>query len=83
MGPGARDSCNRGRLACRCPAVHVVVASRELAICGGEPKGLAAACNPHWIMIDPVTLDAADTHPNGRCQRPGCAQLFAQAISPS
>jgi hypothetical protein len=40
----------------------------------------AAACDPRRIMICPPTRDAAEVHPNGRCRRPGCAQLFAQAV---
>lgn len=60
-------------------ASHVVVASRELAIGRNGARGLAAACDPHRIMICPPLRNAEDVHPNGRCRRPGCARLFAQA----
>ncbi len=64
-------------------ARHIVIASREVAIAGGGASGLAAACDPRRIMICPPTRDAAEVHPNGRCRRPGCAQLFAQVTSGS
>jgi hypothetical protein len=59
-------------------ARHVVVASRQIAI-GGGARGLAAACDPRRIMIGFPVKDATEVHPNGRCRRPGCAQLFARA----
>jgi hypothetical protein len=59
-------------------ARHVVVASHQIAI-GGGATGLAAACDPRRIMIGFPVKDATEVHPNGRCHRPGCAQLFAQA----
>lgn len=58
-----------------------MVASRELAIIGGGAKALAAACDPRRIMICLPLRDAVEVHPNGRCRRPGCAQLFAQAAA--
>lgn len=60
-------------------ATHVVVASQRLAIGSGHARGLAAACQPRRIMVDHATKAAADVHPNGRCARPGCAQLFEKA----
>jgi hypothetical protein len=32
-------------------------------------------------MICLPLRDAVEVHPNGRCRRPGCAQLFAQAAA--
>jgi hypothetical protein len=61
---------------------YVVVASRQIAI-GGGATGLAAACDPRRIMIGFPVKDATDVHPNGRCRRSGCAQLFRQAASAS
>jgi hypothetical protein len=61
-------------------ARHVVVASRQIAI-GGGARGLAAACDPRRIMIGFPVKDATEVHPNGRCRRPGCAQLFARAAA--
>lgn len=60
-------------------AAHIVIASLELAIGSGGARGLAAACDPRRIMTCPPLRDAAEVPPNGRCHRPGCAQLFAQA----
>lgn len=57
---------------------HIVVASHHLAIAGGT-TGPAAACDPTRIMTLDTTTDAAATHPNGRCARPGCTQLFQAA----
>lgn len=62
-------------------ARHVVVVSHEYAVGRGVTTS-AAACNPRQIAID-VSLNkpAADVHSNARCQRPGCRQLFAQALA--
>ena len=54
--------------------------SRHIAI-GSGAVGLAAACDPRRIMICFPIKDATEVHPNGRCQRPGCKQLFAQAAA--
>jgi hypothetical protein len=59
-------------------ARHVVVASRQIAIGGGD-TGLAAARDPRRIMIGFPVKDAAEVHPSGRGRRPGRAQPFAQA----
>jgi hypothetical protein len=57
---------------------HVVVASHRIAI-GSGVTGLASACDPRRIMICFPVKDATEVHPNGRCRRPGCEQLFARA----
>lgn len=58
---------------------HVLVASHRIAI-GSGVADLAAACDPVWIMLlDDMVEDATGIQPNGRCRRPGCAQLFTQA----
>lgn len=62
-------------------ARHIVVASRRYAIVPGGTVSLAAACDPVRIAVLPGTADATEVHPNGRCARPGCAQLFAAALS--
>lgn len=61
-------------------ARHVVVASRQIAL-GSGATGLAAACDPRRIMIAWPLRDATEVHPNGRCARPGCKQLFRQAVN--
>jgi hypothetical protein len=61
-------------------ARHVVVASRQIAI-GAGATGIAAACDPRRIMIGFPVRDATEVHPNGRCSRPGCKQLFTQALT--
>jgi hypothetical protein len=61
----------------------VAIASREIAIGGGAAEGIAAACDPRRIMVCPDTRDAAAVHPNARCARRGCAQLFAIAAGPA
>ncbi|ANZ14436.1 hypothetical protein SNOUR_05585 [Streptomyces noursei ATCC 11455] len=64
-------------------ARHVVVASHRYAVAGGMVTA-AAACSPTQIAIDSSLLeDAAEVHPNGRCRRPGCRELFAQVFNGS
>ena len=61
-------------------AAHIAVVSHRIGLLGGV-IGLAAACDPVRIMLlDDPTRDAMQVHPNGRCARPGCKQLFAQAV---
>jgi hypothetical protein len=61
-------------------ASHIVVASHRYAV-GGGISVPAAACNPVHIMIDTGgSRDATEVHPNGRCARPGCRELFAKAL---
>lgn len=60
-------------------AVHVVVVSHEIAI-GSGCVGVTSACDSRTTMLqDDMLEDAECIHPNGRCQRPGCRQLFALA----
>ena len=61
-------------------ANHVVVASHHYAV-GSGISVAAAACDPVGIMIftDAGLRDATEVHPNGRCRRPGCRQLFDKA----
>jgi hypothetical protein len=62
-------------------ASHIVVASHEYAVAGGE-RLAAAACDPRRIAIDVgLNRPATEVHPNARCRRPGCRQLFAQALA--
>ncbi|NUR01384.1 MAG: hypothetical protein HOY79_34115 [Streptomyces sp.] len=60
-------------------ARHVIVASHQYNV-GSGLCGPTAACDPRNILID-VALrdDATKVHRNGRCRRPGCRQLFADA----
>ncbi|MDX3672698.1 hypothetical protein [Streptomyces europaeiscabiei] len=60
-------------------ASHIIVVSHEYAVGRGVTTS-AAACDPKRIMIDEgLVRDAVAVHPNGRCRRPGCRQLFARA----
>lgn len=60
-------------------ASHVVVVSHRMAV-GSGMTCEAAACDPTRIMIDDgLVSDAVEVHPNGRCRRSGCRQLFALA----
>lgn len=61
-------------------ANHIVVASHRYAV-GSGISVAAAACDPVGIMIftDAGLRDAKEVHPNGRCRRPGCPQLFDKA----
>lgn len=59
-------------------ARHIVVASHRYAI-GSGSVALAAACDPMRIALLDGPADATEVHPNGRCRRPGCRQLFAEA----
>ena len=61
-------------------ARHVVVASHQIAI-GSGATGSPRPATPRRIMIGFPVKDATEVHPNGRCRRPGCAQLFAQAVA--
>lgn len=62
-------------------ASHVIVASHVLGI-GSGSIGPAAACDPVRIIVDTsLVRTAADVHPNGRCARPGCRELFARAVA--
>jgi hypothetical protein len=64
-------------------AAHVVVASGQIAVRVGA-IGAAAACDSRRIMIlDDPTRDATVVHPNGRCSRRGCRELFADAEAAS
>jgi len=60
-------------------ARHIIVASHEYAV-GSGVSGPAAACDPRRIMIDTdLAADATEVKPQGKCRRPGCRQLFADA----
>ncbi len=56
---------------------HVAVNVQELRSTYWEPNGSLmgdAACNPARAPLDmSVASEAADIHPDQRCQRPGCA----------
>ncbi|OKI19261.1 hypothetical protein A6A07_07105 [Streptomyces sp. CB03911] len=62
-------------------AVHAVTMTSRYAV-GGGMVTLAAACDPVRIaLLAEYVKDATDFHPNARCQRSGCRQLFAQAAT--
>lgn len=65
-------------------ARHVIVASHRYGVGSGTLTS-AAACDPVRIAIntdsDLLLSDASEVHPAGRCRRPGCRELFTQALS--
>jgi hypothetical protein len=63
-------------------ARHVAVASHRTAIGSGQ-NGVAAACDPvRLILVEDQLADIDKVHPNGRCRRRGCRELFAKHVSP-